>query len=155
MAWRVARALLQNSAAAEDAVQDAWLDVWRNLSSFDAGRPFKPWLLTIVANRCRMALRRSAPLTTTLVEIRPESVSLADDLTDTFVRGETDADLTAALATLPPDRLRLIEFRFFAQLDISEIALVLGIAEGTVKSRLHRTLATLRTRLQGAGIEAR
>lgn len=154
VAWRVARTLLEDSLAAEDALQDAWLDAWRGLAYFDNTRPFRPWLLTIVANRCRMTRRRRALPTTSISETTMHTDGLFEDLADTLVHSETDASLAASLAMLPFDRRRLIELRYFAQLDISEIALVLGIAEGTVKSRLHRTLATLKSTLQRAGVGA-
>lgn len=153
MAWRVARTLLGDSLAAEDALQEAWLDAWRGLAYFDNTRPFRPWLLTIVANRCRMTRRRRALPTTSMSET-VHADGLFEDLADALVRSETDASLAASLALLPFDRRRLIELRYFARLDISEIALVLGVAEGTVKSRLHRTLATLKTTLQRAGVGA-
>ncbi|HEU4784893.1 MAG TPA: sigma-70 family RNA polymerase sigma factor [Ktedonobacterales bacterium] len=153
MAWRVARTLLADSLAAEDALQEAWIDAWRGLAYFDNTRPFRPWLLTIVANRCRMTRRRRA-LPTTSVSETMHTGGLFEDLADALVHSETDASLAASLAMLPFDRRRLVELRYFAQLDISEIALVLGIAEGTVKSRLHRTLATLKTTLQRAGVGA-
>ena len=153
VAWRVARTLLEDSLAAEDALQEAWLDTWRGLAYFGSTRPFRPWLLTIVANRCRMTRRRRA-LPTTSIRETMYADTLYEDLADALVHSETDACLAASLAMLPFDRRRLIELRYFAQLDISEIALVLGVADGTVKSRLHRTLATLRTMLQRAGVGA-
>lgn len=153
MAWRVARTLLGDSLTAEDALQEAWLDAWRGLANFDNTRPFRPWLLTIVANRCRMTRRRRALPTTSIGEANYAG-GLFEDLADALVHSETDASLAASLAMLPIDRRRLVELRYFAQLDISEIALVLGIAEGTVKSRIHRTLASLKKSLQRAGVEA-
>lgn len=154
MAWRVARALLEDSPAAEDALQEAWLDVWRGLSRFDASRPFRPWLLTVVANRCRMNRRRKALPTTTLTEPEPHTGIPREDLLDVLVHREADACLAASLEALSPDRRQLIELRYFARLEIAEIALVLGIAEGTVKSRIHRTLVSLKKSLQRAGVEA-
>src|SRR4051812_47599516 len=58
---RTSRALLADRSLAEEAAQEAWLDAWRGLPRFQAGRPFRPWLLTIVANRCRMHARRRRP----------------------------------------------------------------------------------------------
>src|SRR3989442_1190574 len=62
LAERTARAFLADRAGAEDAVQEAWLDAWRALPRFALGRPFRPWLLTLVGNRCRMSARRLRPL---------------------------------------------------------------------------------------------
>ena len=147
LVWRTARALLPDGAATEDTVQDVWLDVWRGLQSFDVNRPFRPWLLAIVANRCRMARRKRALSTVGFAEAGYEVEASNEDVESDMIRSETDAELTATLAALPPDQRRLIELRFFAKLSVSEIALVLGVAEGTVKSRLSRTLAAMRTYL--------
>src|SRR6516225_9182521 len=68
VAWRTARVLLGDSGPAEDAVQEAWLDAWRGLIRFQSDRPFRPWLLRLVANRCRMALRKRAATTVRLTE---------------------------------------------------------------------------------------
>jgi RNA polymerase sigma-70 factor (ECF subfamily) len=54
VAWRVVRVLLPGRHEAEDALQEAWLDVWRGLPGYSTSRPFRPWLLAVVANRCRM-----------------------------------------------------------------------------------------------------
>lgn len=47
VAWRVARVLLPDCQAAEDALQEAWLDVWRGLPGYSTTRPFRPWLLAV------------------------------------------------------------------------------------------------------------
>ncbi len=138
MAWRVARALLEESQAAEDALQEAWLDVWRGLSQFDTSRSFRPWLLTVVANRCRMTRRRRTLPTTSLTESEPHAGITREDLADALVHREADACLAASLETLSPDRRQLIELRYFARLDIAEIALVLGIAKEVTPARGRR-----------------
>src|SRR5579859_2291579 len=61
--WRTARLLLRDAALTDDTVQEAWIDVWRGLPRLQHHQTFRSWLLTIVTNRCRMALRRSVPLT--------------------------------------------------------------------------------------------
>jgi len=58
IAWRTAQVMLPDRATVEDVIQEVWLDVWRGLPRFQQDRQFRPWLLTIVANRCRMATRR-------------------------------------------------------------------------------------------------
>src|SRR5579872_239457 len=68
VAWRICRILLTDRSIAEDALQEAWIDVWRALPGLDAARPLRPWLLTVVANRCRMTARRRHIRTVTLDE---------------------------------------------------------------------------------------
>jgi RNA polymerase sigma-70 factor, ECF subfamily len=116
LAARTALALLHDRAIAEDVVQDTWLNVWRALPRFDAARPFRPWLLTIVANSCRMILRRKALPSVRLEQVGDDLLAAREDLADHMIRSETDAALTAALAALPPAQRRLIELRYFARL---------------------------------------
>jgi RNA polymerase sigma factor (sigma-70 family) len=141
---RTARSLLGNRALAEDAAQEAWLDVWRGLSRFQSGAAFRPWLLAIVANRCRMLMRRAALATTTLEDGEAMLLPSADDVVWSAIRRETGKEILTALKTLSPEHRRVLALRYFADLDIGEIAAVLGIPDGTVKSRLHRALANIR-----------
>jgi RNA polymerase sigma-70 factor (ECF subfamily) len=147
LVWRLVRTLIADRTLAEDIVQDAWLDAWRGLRSFDPHRPMRPWLVTIIANRCRMANRRRHLPIVALDELHPGPVAWDEDVADAMIRSETDAELTTALVALPCEQRRLIELRYFAKLDIAEIALVTGIPTGTVKSRISRTLAKMRSYL--------
>jgi RNA polymerase sigma factor (sigma-70 family) len=148
--WRTARVLLGNSALTEDVLQEAWIDVWRGLPRLQNRQTIRSWLLTVIANRCRMALRRSAPAVVSLeseqdVLLMPDEV---EDILEQITRQETYADIRTALAALPADQRRVLELRYFADLELSEIALVASLPLGTVKSRQHRALHTLRTIFQ-------
>ncbi len=147
LTWRTARVLLGNGARAEDATQEAWLDVWQSLHRFELGRPFRSWLLTLLANRCRMIARRRS---LTVVPLTPEDADLligADTASEPALQRETGDELRAALAALPPDQQRVLELRYFADLDLAEIANITGVPLGTVKSRLHRGLHAVRANL--------
>lgn len=147
IAWQLARVLVPDSGQAEDALQEAWIDVWRGLSQFDLTRPFRPWLLTVVANRCRMITRRP----------RPRLLVLRDDIAGTLPATEQMPEessapgqsegLQAALAALTPEQRRVVALRYQADLDLAEIAIVCQLPLSTVKSRLYRALAALRLRL--------
>src|SRR5689334_21911614 len=97
---RTTRALLADRSLAEEAAQEAWLDAWRGLPRFQAGRPFRPWLLTIVANRCRMQARRHRPLSVPWDTARDE-----DRVPIVAPPGlpAGDSDLRALLDMLPGD----------------------------------------------------
>lgn len=151
VAWRTGRVLLRDRQMAEDAVQEAWLDLWRSFERFSLDRPFRPWLLTLVANRCRMAARRrTLPTVPLLAEDSPLLVG-AEDVSDVAVRSETEAELRAALATLPVEQQCVLELRFFAELELAEIAAITNVPLGTVKSRLHRALNAVRSSLRPEG----
>jgi RNA polymerase sigma-70 factor (ECF subfamily) len=148
LVWRTAQALLPDRSLVEDVMQEAWIDVWRGLPGFERQRPFRPWLLTIVARRCWMAARRRALPTVPLEGIVIEEVPGAEDIAERVIRLEADAAVQAALRILPPDQQRVLALRYFADLELHEIALVMDTPVGTVKSRLHRAMSILRARLQ-------
>jgi RNA polymerase sigma-70 factor (ECF subfamily) len=155
VAWYAAQVLLSDRSSVEDVLQESWLDAWRGLSRFQRGRPFRPWLLTIVARRCRMTTRRRS-LPTVPFDLEETGQIPSDDrVSDRLLRLEADQVLQMALAALPAEQQRILELRFFADLELAEIALMLGIPLGTVKSRLHRALNVLRKRLthEYAGME--
>lgn len=143
--WRTARVLLPDRVTTEDAIQEAWVDIWRSMGRFKEGQPFRPWLLAIVANRCRMMTRRRNFTTIPIETVDEECLISPDNVLKEILSLERDSELQAALTKLPVKQQRVLELHFFAELELSEIALVMGVPVGTVKSRLHRALSTLRT----------
>jgi RNA polymerase sigma-70 factor (ECF subfamily) len=136
-AYRLALAMLHEREAAEDAVQEMALKGWRHRSRI---RPelgtVRPWFLAIVANECRMARRG-----------RWWSVlRLAEPLERAF--GEVDMasgiDLRQALDRLPYNERLLLHLYFVLDLPVAEVAQVMGISAGAVKSRIHRVTRRLR-----------
>jgi len=149
LAERTARVLLSNRSDAEDAAQEAWLDAWKAMPRFQVQRPFRPWLLAIVANRCRMKARKHDPITT------PYDNELADLSTEPGPAESSfqyDAELEEALGDLDRDQQRVIALRFYADLQLDEIAELTNVPLGTVKSRLSRGLAALRTQLRNVEV---
>lgn len=153
---RLARTLLADRALAEDAAQEAWVDVWRSLPRFDTGQPFRPWLLTVVANRCRKAVRRRSLPTIPLdgdAFDAPDATGAVDerllgrDIAEDALHGEALREVSAIIATLPAEQRRILALRFFADLELAEIALLTNSPLGTVKSRLSRALGVIRDRL--------
>lgn len=150
LAGRTARVLLQDPSDAEDAVQEAWVDAWRAMPRFQVEKPFRPWLLTVVANRCRYKARQR----------KLQTMPYTDEVTGTW--GDTphwaemgtdyDEELHEALGKLDDEQRRIMALRFYADLQLDEIAEVVGAPLGTVKSRLHRGLASLREQLQSLGL---
>jgi len=149
---RTARALLADRTQAEDAVQEAWLDAWRALPHFDPSRPFRPWILAISANRCRMLARKKALLTVPYGDhMSGQPDGLSAEFTQAYIVGQArDDELERVLAMLDENRRQVVTLRFYADLSLEEIADVTGTPLGTVKSRLHRALEKLREWLSGS-----
>jgi RNA polymerase sigma-70 factor (ECF subfamily) len=144
-ARRVARAVLQDSDDADDAAQDAFLAALVKLDQYDPQRPFGPWLMRIVSNaatdrRRRRTVRRAESLQEGLIAggVRPDAVA---------ERGALNDRLRAALAQLPPRRSLAVTLFDVEGYSHAEIAEMLGIPEGTVRSEVFHARRRLRTLL--------
>jgi len=141
-ARRVARAVLQDPHDADDAAQDAFLAALVKLDQYDPRRPFGPWLMRIVANAATDRRRRR-----TVRQVEP----LAPELTGGGPRPDREAEqsalgdrLRAALAELP-ERRRIAVVLFDVEgYSHAEIAQILGIPEGTVRSEVFHARRRLR-----------
>ncbi len=149
LAYRTACLITGSAADAEDATQEGLVKAWHALDRFRSDAPFRPWLLTIVANEARnrrRSGRRQDDLAMRVAEARlsgdaapsPEAAALA---------GERRRTLLAAVARMPERDRLVIAARFFLDLSEAETAEVLGCRRGTVKSRTSRALARLRSSL--------
>ena len=144
-ARRVARAVLGDPDEADDAAQDGFLSALVKLGQYDARRPFGPWLMRIVANaatdrRRRRQVRRVEPLDPGLVGGGPRPDSEA-------VRSELGERLRAALAELPARRRTAVVLFDVEGYSHAEIAEMLGIPEGTVRSEVFHARRRLRALL--------
>jgi len=144
-ARRVARAVLRDPDDADDAAQDAFLGALVKLGQYDASRPFGPWLMRIVANAAtdrgrRRRVRRAEPLDEGLVAggQRPDAVAERE------VLGER---LRQALAELPERRRMAVVLFDVEGYSHAEIAGILSMPEGTVRSEVFHARRRLRTLL--------
>jgi RNA polymerase sigma-70 factor, ECF subfamily len=141
-AFRLAYLFLGDAAEAEDVSQEAFVRAFRSLNRFDRTRPFRPWLLTIVANLARnrrRSLGRYLAAWRRLAETASDPTAAAD-------RAESwrSQALWQAVRRLSQQDQEVIYLRYYLELPENETANILKIAPGTVKSRLHRALARLR-----------
>src|SRR6266540_848615 len=144
-ARRVARAVLGDPDDADDAAQDGFLSALVKLAQYDTRRPFGPWLMRIVANaatdrRRRRNVRQAEPLDAALVGggPRPDVVAM---------RSELSARLRTALRELPERRRTAVVLFDVEGYSHAEIAGILGIPEGTVRSEVFHARRRLRALL--------
>jgi RNA polymerase sigma-70 factor, ECF subfamily len=145
MGYGLAYRILGEAGAAEEAVQDAYLRIWRRAATFDASRGgARSWLLTIV-HHCATALLRPPPCPPPVVaglDEMAERQSVPDAWSEVSGRIESDRVRTA-VETLPGEQRRAIELAFFDGLTHREIAERDGLPLGTVKGRLRLGLKRL------------
>lgn len=145
IARRLARAALGNHDDGDDAAQDGFLAAWQNIDKYDVTRPFGPWLLRIVVNRARdLGRRRKVRQTDELPADRPAELASPERETDRALLRE---QLAAALDRLP-ERQRVAITLFDAEgYPHAEIARMLDVPEGTVRSDVFHARRALREAL--------
>ena len=144
IAHRTAYLIAGGAAQADDAAQAGFVKAYRALGRFDRSRPFRPWLLRIVANEARNLRRaeaRRAALELRAGRQEPEAVRGPESEAASLERREA---LLAAVNRLAEGDREVIAMRYFLELSEAEMATMLGVAAGTVKSRLSRALTRLR-----------
>lgn len=152
IAQRIAFLITRNEAEAEDAAQVGFVKAYTSLSRFDPARPFRPWLLRIVGNEARNRLRsaaRRSRLELAAGEIRERAASSPEVA---VLTAERRRELLDAVESLRESDREVIGLRYFLDLGEAEMAGALGVAPGTVKSRLARALGRLRQVLEERGV---
>ena len=150
VAFGLAVRVLRDPALAEDAVQEAFFDVWRRAASFDRSRGApSTWILTIVHRRAVDLVRGGVRVNASPEQLEAMALQAgaAESAEDEVALQETRGELQAALATLSRVEREVLELAYWCGLTQSEIATALGIPSGTVKSRTFNALARLRKAL--------
>jgi RNA polymerase sigma-70 factor (ECF subfamily) len=148
--WPLAVRLTGDRDAARDLAQDAWLAIVRGLRRLDDPAGFRAWAYRIVTNKCVDWLRRRAVRRDAAAELRGVANAEIDDHRPPVLDGADEvARMRAALRQLPSDQRTILSLHYLDGLSVLEIAAVLDVPAGTVKSRLHKARGQLRTTLQG------
>jgi RNA polymerase sigma-70 factor (ECF subfamily) len=148
LAFRTAFVIAGDAADAEEAAQDAFVKAHRALGRFRRGEPFRPWLLTIVANEARNRRRTRGRRAGLALRAAAEPQATAEEPEEAALATERRERLLTAVERLRDDDRDILACRYFLELSEDETAAALGIARGTVKSRAHRALARLQEELR-------
>lgn len=149
--------MLGESGEAEDASQETFLRVHKNLHRYDTARSFKTWLLSIASNHCIDRLRKrrmqfvslddeptAAALALSSSDPTPEQAALKIELRDAIQQLLQQLDEHYRLAVI---------YRYWYQYSYAEIALEMGTTESAIKSRLHRARKRLGELLESANYD--
>jgi len=152
---------LGNRAAAEDVFQETFLQVHQSADAFDPQRRFKPWLFTIAANKARDLIRANArrptnPLQASIGgdEEGGEFIDLMQATGETpdepMARQEMQNKVQQVVGAMPEHLREILVLSYFNTFPYRQIADILGIPLGTVKSRLHAAVATFAEKWKAA-----
>ena len=154
--YQVAYRLCLNAADADDLVFRTMQRAMERIGSYRPTGSFYQWLYAIMVNFRRMDLRRKAANMLDFTDELPEVASDAPAPSETLAAAEDASAVRAAVDSLPDIFREVVVFRYFEDMSVPEIAQLLGLPEGSVKSRLSRAKLRLRAHLAGTieGLDA-
>ena len=141
----VARLILRDPERAQDAVQEALVQAWRHVRALRDADAWDAWLYRLTVHACYRLARGVKRRDELELRVMPE-LELAGSFDLSASVAERDL-LGRAIGLLPIDQRAVMVLHFYADLPLTDAAIVLDIPVGTAKSRLHRGLETLRTAL--------
>ncbi len=143
------RQFLNRHDLVEDVFQETFLQLFTSRESFDVSRPLRPWLFTIAANKARDALRKWQRTSAIPIGTMGDSQELSfDDMLNAVTsdstmpyeelqKGETASRVEQIIADMPENLREILLLAYFERFSYKQMAEVLSIPIGTVKSRLH------------------
>jgi RNA polymerase sigma-70 factor, ECF subfamily len=145
--YKIAYSYFKDKDSASDAVQDAVLIAYKNINKLEDGSKFNSWITTILVNRCREIIRKSKKLQ---VQEYNDAVIDLEKVSTTqyksqFSKVENRIDVINLLERLDEKYREVIRLKYLGAYTIEEIAEVLDIPQGTVKSRLNFGIKKLRS----------
>ena len=142
--YGIAQLVLRDPERAADVTQDALVAAWRDLSALRDPDRFEAWLHRVLIRTCRREARNARLRRVTEIhELPVETAPAADELPQLFDRDE----LERGFRRLGIDERAIVVLHHIEGFSLAEIAEILGVPTGTVKSRLHRSLQTMRATL--------
>ena len=145
LVYSVALRVLADTGAAEDVLQDVFMQLWRNPAAFDSNRgSLGAWLAVITRNRAIDTLRKRRPEN----DIEDVVVSVEPDMAGDADRARVAEKVRGLLGTMPPNQRAALEMAYFEGLTHTEIAEKTGEPLGTIKTRIRAGLITLRKAFQ-------
>jgi len=143
------RQFLNRRELVEDVFQETFLQLFTSRDSFDHNRPLRPWLFTIAANKAKDALRKYQRTAAVPIGTIADSQELSfDEVLNTITsdttmpyeeleRGETALRVEQVIADMPENLREILILAYFNKFSYKQMARILSIPIGTVKSRLH------------------
>jgi RNA polymerase sigma-70 factor (ECF subfamily) len=146
LVYAVALRVLGDTGAAEDVLQEVFLQLWRRPSAFDSARgSLGSWLAVITRNRAIDSIRKRRPET----DIEDVVLSVCPDLAGEADRATAAEKVRGIMGTMTPAQRGALEMAYWQGMSHSEIAEKTGEPLGTIKTRIRASLIALRKAFQG------
>ena len=149
--YRLAYRMCGNAYDADESAQEAFVAAWRASPNFRGDAKFSTWLYRLTTNAAIDVMRREKRHQTVGDGEMMELADDADSPQETVERTEQQETVQKALATLSEEYREVLLLRYMEELDYAEIAEVLQLPSGTVKSRINRAKAALKAALLKSG----
>jgi RNA polymerase sigma-70 factor (ECF subfamily) len=150
--YRFVLRLVRDESTAEDLISEVFLDVWRQAGRFEGRSAVSTWMLSIARFKALSALRRRPD-----EELDEEAAQAIEDPSDdpavSLEKKDKSAAIRACLEKLSADHREIIDLVYYHEKSVEEVALIVGIPENTVKTRMFYARKRLAELLKAAGIE--
>jgi RNA polymerase sigma-70 factor (ECF subfamily) len=141
----VARMILRDEYAAQDAVQEAFIEAWRSLPSLRDPDRFDAWMRRLLVRSCFKGTRRGKRVGVAEIRLTPaDEPAIPDAARQVGIRDE----LERGLARLSPEQRAVVVLVYYVDLPLADAAQAMGIPLGTAKSRLNRATSALRAAIE-------
>ncbi len=144
LAWR----LTADREAARDIVQEVWLSIVRGLNRLEDPARFRSWAYSILTNKCTDWTRRRIVQRKAAESLKNSVSSVSSELSNGACTGDATARLRQAMKQLPAEQKAILSLHYLDGMAVTEIARVLMVPIGTVKSRLYHARNRLRQTLE-------
>jgi RNA polymerase sigma-70 factor (ECF subfamily) len=150
--YRFVLRLVRDESTAEDLISEVFLDVWRQAGRFEGRSAVSTWMLSIARFKALSALRRRPD-----EELDEETAQAIEDPSDdpsvSLEKKDKSAALRTCLEKLSAEHREIIDLVYYHEKSVEEVALIVGIPENTVKTRMFYARKRLAELLKAAGIE--
>ncbi len=147
----IARRYHRDAGAVEDIIQETLLSLHRVRHTYEPGRPVEPWVAAIAKARAIDALRARQRRAAVETEAPAQLTDIPDAAAGADARHETQAEVAAALASLPASQRAAVRMLKIEELSLAQASERSGQSVPALKSLLHRAMLTLKSTLKGGG----
>ena len=142
--YKTAMAILKNDENVNDAIQETLLSAYKNIDKLESKEYFLTWIITILRNKCFDTLKRNKKI----ISIDETEMQNKETYYDTY---KVESSLERILNKIDSDLKEVTVLYYYDELTVKEIARIMSIPEGTVKSKLSRAREKLRLLLEKEG----